>query len=236
MTYRKWLLLTCLLSLCSVGCRSAGAPARPVNAQGNQQGGHNSAPVGRAGPKGVPTQEEIARDALRQGYKVHRQQYSNYEYGYTVLIPSGLVGVSNPSPGPQHGFEIVLSKRPAAGIRVDGSYDADLYGSLEEAAEARLRWLKRDNNLTEIEVLRSEQATLQNLQAVRQAVRFSEPGSGEKMVLDFVAAIRIENEGGDEETRVLYTISLSTPESRYRDDQEILEQVITSWRAKPLGE
>lgn len=235
MTYRRRLLLTCLLLLLSVGCRNAGAPARPINAQGGQQGGRSPTPAGSSSPQEVPAQEEVARDALSRGYKVHRQRYSNYEYGYSVLIPNGLVGISNPSPSPQHGFEIVLSKRPAAGIRVDGNYDAELYGSLEGAAEARLRWLKRENNLSEVEVLRSEQATLQNLQAVRQSVRFNDPGSGEMMILDFIAAIRSEDEGGEDETRVLYTISLSTPEARYKEDKVILEQVINSWRARPLG-
>jgi len=43
----------------------------------------------------------------------YRGMYRNYIYGYSISIPSGLVGVTDPSPSPspQHGILIILTDK-----------------------------------------------------------------------------------------------------------------------------
>lgn len=175
-----------------------------------------------------PTQEEIAADAAKLGYKVRRGQYTNYEYGYTVSIPKGFVGISDPSPQPQHGFGITLSKQPKAEILVGGTYNAAEYESLDEAVDADLDWLKKQ--VTELEVLKRAPTTLGNLQAMQLMVRYKSPASGETMMRDLITAIRNRKE----ETGIVYEIGLTTPEARHDEDSKVFDQVVKTWTLKPL--
>ena len=52
---------------------------------------------------------------------VVRGRYNNVDYGYSVDIPTGLVGERSAAPNPDHGFRITLS--PKSVVWVDASYD-----------------------------------------------------------------------------------------------------------------
>ncbi len=203
----------------------------------------------------TPTQEEIAKDAAKQGYKIYRGKYANYEYGYSVLIPKGFVGISDPSPQPQHGFGITLSKQPEASITVNGNYSGFESGTLEDDMNRDLGYTQKKSD--GFEELKREQTTLQNLPAIRVTVRYKSrpsiealrgylierskrqedqptPPSSETVVEEIVMAIRTERVEGSN-LEVLYTIRLMTPEYHYDTDKEVFEQVVRGWRAKPLG-
>jgi hypothetical protein len=51
----------------------------------------------------------------------YRGRYSNVDYGFSVVIPNGLVGEGNPPHAPNHGFAVSLHLKTA--IRVDASYE-----------------------------------------------------------------------------------------------------------------
>jgi len=179
------------------------------------------------------TQEEIAQASVKSGYKIYREQYSNYEYGYTVSLPEGYVGISNASPHPQHGFGITLSNQPKAEIWVDGSYNSLMWISLNEAIDDRLNSLKKENG--ELVIVERESTTLQNLPAVQVTARYKTRTSGEVMVQVLVMAIRSKKlDNTDDEIEIIHTIGLRTPESRFNADKVVFEQVVSAWRVKPL--
>jgi hypothetical protein len=180
------------------------------------------------------TQDEIARQAIKDGYRIHQGLYSNHEYGFSVLIPEGYLGIKDPEPNPAHGFRIILSKRPEAEIRAYANYDAANYNSLDEAVNAQLKSLETTGNGTEITVLRREPMMLENLTATRIVTRHREKVSGAIMIQDIVTSIRWETYEGVEEPWVLYILLLKTPETRYSGDNEVFEQVIKAWSTRPL--
>jgi hypothetical protein len=51
----------------------------------------------------------------------YRGRYSNLDYGFSVVIPDGLVGEGTVPPAPNHGFTIALQSKTA--IWVDASYE-----------------------------------------------------------------------------------------------------------------
>lgn len=224
-----------LLSLSLAGCHGATSSPKPTPEQNGRE-----AAAAPAAQQEAPTQEEIARDEADRGYKVQRGQYNNYEYGYTVLIPEGYVGVYSPSPAPQHGFGITLSKRPEARIWVDGSYarvTALRRDTLEGAVDDYLSRLKEDGAITELEVLRREPTNLQSLPAVRVTARYRNPPAGDAAIQDLIIAVRREKtDDVDDDIEIIYTIGLLAPESRYSIDKEVFERVVEGWKSKPLGQ
>ena len=90
-----------------------------------------------------------------------------------------------------------------------------------------------------IETLRRESTTLQNLPAVRIAVRYRDRDSGATMIQDAVVSRRSERwqVGLDEAVNVIfYTLVLTTPEFRYTRDKELFERIISTWRIRPLDD
>ena len=103
------------------GCYSNAASFELANNQASHR--QTVAPTPTPLEQDTPTQEEIAEEAARQGYGIHRGRYINYGWGYSVLIPEGYVGIKDPAPNPAHGFTITLARRPESEIRVYNSYD-----------------------------------------------------------------------------------------------------------------
>ena len=223
-----------LLSLSLIGCSGAAVLPKAKNELENNQDRREATQAATPKKQETLTEEEIAQDAVKSGYKVYRGQYANYEYGYIVLIPKGFMGISDPSPQPQHGFRIMLSKEPKAFIWVDGSYNALLWKSLDEAVNYRLDNLKKEG--TEFELLKRELTTLESLPAMRVTAQYRSHTSHEIMIEDLLIAIRSERVKNEEdEIEIVYTVGLRTLEKRYSMDKEVLEQVVNSWSAKPLG-
>jgi hypothetical protein len=146
--------------------------------------------------------------------------YTNYEYGYYVTIPEGLIGDRSPAPNPQHGFGIDLSKPDNAQVWVDGSYNALEWGSLDEAANETLRYLK-DDDVSNIRVTRRRYARLSNLRAVRIEVSYQK--AGRSMIDDEIIAFRQERD-------IVYTLQLTTTRARYSEDVKVLNQLQKTFR------
>lgn len=162
-----------------------------------------------------------AKHAVRD--TTFKGRYRNYEYGYSVLIPNGLVGFAASPPAPQHGFGVILSRKSKAEIWVDGRYNAALWTSLDAAATTHLNRLAAEG---EVEVVKRTSIQLQQLRAIRVITRHIDRESGVPMRQDFVTAIR-KHKG---EVGIVYEISLTTSELRYEKDKSVFEKLIAGWR------
>ena len=160
-------------------------------------------------------------------------RYENYVYGYSVEIPAGTVGLGSPPPAPQHGFGIDLDNpRSTAWVRgpefpksyvyVDGSYNSPGWERLDDAVESRLSFLREKGR--DVRVQAREERLLGGLPAVRVMAHFEQDGV--EMVSDEVVAFRGERGGG---TAAVYTLSLSTPRSKYERDRPVLVALMKSW-------
>ncbi len=160
---------------------------------------------------------------------VHKKRYCNYEYAYCVEIPEKLIGLSDPSPLPQHAVGIALSKQPKSYVWANGDYDASLWSSLDEAVDAHLRYMSDEG--TGIEVQRREPAKLKNLPVMRFTVRYKSRATDEVRIHDEIIAFRPYQ---GEANGIEYTIGLITAEARYNDDVAIFEKIVNRWRMKPI--
>lgn len=156
----------------------------------------------------------------------YRGRYVNEVYGYSVEIPEGLVGVGAAPPAPNHGVSIVLSEEPEARIWIDGSYNSLFWSTLDEAAAAHVETAKRQ--ASEVEVIGRSPTRLHNLTGTRITLR----RKGGAVIEDIVLALRKTKD----EVGIVYSLSLSTPESRYTQDKEVFDRVVQSWQARRLPE
>ncbi len=145
------------------------------------------------------------------------------------MLPPGLIGLSDPSPSPQHGIGITLSQNPKSYLYVGGEYNSFEWATLDEAVEWQLSWLKEKG--TDIVVQRNERTHLQNLQAVRLIVRYKSRATGEVRINDEIIAFRPYD---NEQNGITYEIDLTSPEFRYNEDVKVLENIVNKWRMKPL--
>ena len=158
------------------------------------------------------------------GFAHDQGSYSNYEYGYSVNIPDGLTGYRSPSPMPQHGFGIDLSKADNAEVWVDGAYNSLEWGSLDEAANENLKYLK-DHGVTSIRVIRRRYVRLANLRAIRIAVIYKKAGISR--IEDEIIALRTERE-------IVFTLQLTTTVARYSEDVQVFNQLQKTFRLDAL--
>lgn len=158
--------------------------------------------------------------------------YSNYDYAYAVVVPDGVIGawscVTN------HGFGVDLTNPkslawleqkgwPEAYLYVDASYNSAFMKSVNDEVQNHLRWLREGSN-DEVKLISQTRTRLASLPAKRFIIRYR--NAQEVMVADEVCAFR----GGD----IVYSINLTTPQSRYDKDKAVLEQMQKSWRLQPL--
>lgn len=148
--------------------------------------------------------------------------YSNAQYGYAAEVPPGLTAYGSPTPAPNHGFGIALSVTPYAYLFVDGSYDVLFEATADHAASTLLGYLRKDAR--EILSVHRAQMRLGGLRAVRAQARFRCAGYSDIFVDDTISAL-------DRKATIVYTVSLTTSETRYRTDKATLDRVVASWRA-----
>jgi hypothetical protein len=162
-------------------------------------------------------------------------RYTNFNYAYSVLVPKGMMGGTNPPPSPQHGFGIDLMHPtttdwikqegfPNAYVSVDGSYNSLEWASLDEAMQESLKFLSEDYGNSRL--LTKKRIRLGGLRALRFVASYRE--SGEEMIEDEIVAFRKK---GDD---IVYSIDLRTPASRYARDKSVVTQIQNSWSTDPL--
>lgn len=166
-------------------------------------------------------------------------QYTHPTYGYTVALPQGIDALTSLPPSPQHGFLIDLGEemsRPSnasagrswleleVGLWVEGSYNATFHDSVEEAANASLRYLKTEHPDDPI-ILTWEHTTLNGLPAIHSCVQFRSSKSGETLITDETVALRDYDATG-----IIYTVTLISHASRYGADLAVVKRILEGWR------
>jgi len=148
--------------------------------------------------------------------------YTNPNYGFSVVIPQGLIGHDAPAPMPHHGLGIVLSWEPRAYFWVNGEYNALEWGSLSEATQQILEWNQADHR----NVLTSKivPTTVGGRPAERLTLRYTCPEDQTGRVLHEVVLMRNQTRG------IVYEVGLDTTELREKDDLEVFERILSSWR------
>ena len=119
-------LFVCALTSCATQNNSQ--PARP-----DPHNKRESADL----PKDQPSEsrppeqsrEKVVSGGKSIGKRVFRGSYANRQYGYSVVIPKGLVGTNARDPAPDHGIGITLSEQPKAHIWTSGLYNGDGKGN-----------------------------------------------------------------------------------------------------------
>jgi hypothetical protein len=156
------------------------------------------------------------KDASNSKFEGH---YRNCNYAYSVTVPHGLTGYSSPPPNPQHGFGILLSKKPSVYLWVDGSANSLGWQSLDEAMQARIDGIKGLS--TKIIETKKANTTLGGLPAVRFTVKYQ--CSNTVLTEDYFIAM-------DAKKQIVYEIPLAAPETKYGEFKMILEKIADSWR------
>ena len=175
-----------------------------------------------------------AEDDEEQSAVFDKGSYANFAYGYSVEIPYGMVGVGSTPPAPQHGFGIDLDhprstewngrpEFPESYLYVDGSYNSLEWERLDDLVNAHLRYIREGGG--NIHVWNGLPTRLGGLPATRLITLYEEDGV--EMVSDEILSI-------NGETGVVFTLSLSTPRSKYERDRPVLEAMQRSWCLQPV--
>jgi hypothetical protein len=149
-------------------------------------------------------------------------RYENGAYGYSVVIPDRLVGYDVVNPFYQHGFGIILGKKPYSYLSVDGSPNSLEFATPLDAAKASLQFLSE-----KAKVMTSETKPMQigGVSAVFLVATYTCRGSKEPFVMG--SAFVLSSKRG-----MVYELTLYAVADRYEGDRAVLDQIIKSWTYK----
>jgi hypothetical protein len=159
-------------------------------------------------------------------------EYMNSAYDYTLTIPDELRALRAPAEAKDYGFVARLAADPEALIEVEGTFNEELWKSVNEAVNAHIEYLK--SSATDVVVRKRGVARLGKRGAVRYVVQYTNISTGVSMIEDKVIALRKDGEEAKEWWKV-YAVSLQTPASRYERNIAALEKVLGRWREMVSG-
>ncbi len=132
-------------------------------------------------------------------------------------MPPHIVAYGSPPPLPAHGIGITLSREPHSYLYVDGSYNAGLAPKVSIVARENEGYLRKDSISVE-RVIRNW-AHLGRRRALRTRINHT-CGAG-AFVTDEILLLR---------RGIVYTVSLTAPDSRYKRDKRVLEAIARSFQ------
>jgi hypothetical protein len=162
---------------------------------------------------------------------IWRDRYTNCDYGYYVVLSSGVIAHGSHSPAPNHGFLVSL---PDVGKTSEGSLD-----------EKRFVWVNAEYNMSESHSLRGVVDYQLNLTTSDKAVLWID--ERKPTTLGGIAAIRFGFEYGSPDSRVIekevvalrsgivYEIGLRTRPADYDRDEQWFEQVRSGFKLLSLA-
>jgi hypothetical protein len=165
---------------------------------------------------------------ISQDDGTRRGLYYNCGYGYSFIIPRGHIGRGEPDGLPQHGVRILLSEQPESYVWVDGSFNGLDWQTLEEAANHYQESLREQG--TDVSVVRRQATRLGRLQALRLVFSYREERTENRIIEEVVLARRRSRE----ESEIIYTIGLKTPQTTYESRRRMFENVLRTWRLRRL--
>jgi hypothetical protein len=150
-----------------------------------------------------------------------RRKYVNYAWGYRVRLPRNITAYGEPPPQPAHGVGIILSWEPRPYLYIDGSGNAMLFADTATAADS------------DEEITRKESTGVRNV--VRNRVRLGKHGALRvRITHDCGSATFVTDEIILLRRNIVYTVSLTSPTSRYKTDKRVLDAIARSFKLTPL--
>lgn len=170
----------------------------------------------RTSPGGLPS--DVSAEPI------YKSEYRNEVFGFSVVIPDGLEGKGSAEPMPQHGFLITLSEEEEIIISIEGSYNAPLWSSLDEAFKA----ISSIDRPKDSKLVGQGNSLLAGRPAKWFVIQYtSGKGIGSVRVKKQIITLRACPEP---EVDVIYSLTLNTPETRFQEDNLILERLTQSWK------
>jgi len=166
---------------------------------------------------------------------VWRDRYTNCDYGYYVVLPSGVIAHGSHSPAPNHGFVVSLpdvgrtseaSLNDQRYIWVNAEFNMSESQSLRGVANYQFDLASRDK--ANRRVLESEPTKLGGLSAIR--FRFEYDGANGRTREEEVVAFRPEKAG----VGIVYEIGLRTELVYYARDSQWFDQMRLGFRLLSL--
>jgi hypothetical protein len=161
-------------------------------------------------------------------------KYTNYSYGFSIMIPDRLKGfwnspacVSNPERcvcmsdhgriiplTPEH-YEAERQIEAYAGHAVD--FDEP---TVAQYVDRRLGWIRQGSHLRRVEIRRRSDIRLAGRQAQRVVVRYYDEELKSWFIEDFIEALR---------DGIEYSVYLRTKDKSYTHDRVLFEAVVSSF-------
>lgn len=178
--------------------------------------------------RGIVTDRAMALNWQSEtGWIKHKGQYHNSVYGFSVVIPKGMTGMSSRPPNPQHGIKINLSEKPESYLWVMANYDATGLGSLDKIAINQLDYLKEKNS--EVKEISKSFIQVNKNRAVRLIVEYKDKDTSQMMTRDVIFILKAPASRGSD-TGTIYELGLVTAQSRYQRDEKLLSSLQKTWK------
>ncbi|MGA3117631.1 MAG: hypothetical protein ABSF90_24740 [Syntrophobacteraceae bacterium] len=163
--------------------------------------------------------DEFPIPTFEEGTKV-TGVYQNWDYGYEVRLPAGIVGYCLPAPAPNHEFGIVISRSPKAYVWVDASYWPEEEDSLGDIVDTHIGWVCDHGKDCELE--QRSIRRFAGLEAEKFIVRYTCPQSGSIVKEEQTLALRKD---------IVYTVGLISAPETYQKAKGIADRIRRSWDA-----
>jgi hypothetical protein len=151
----------------------------------------------------------------------HRGPYKNKAYGYSVVIPTNLVGYDGVNPFYQQGFGIPVGAEPKSYVFVNGEKNSLEFARPSDAASQLLKYLDKDG--TKVESSKITESQLGPLKAALFVATYSCPGSTDRYTTASIVAISADKSN-------LYELTLYARSDRFDQDRVVLDALAKSWK------
>jgi hypothetical protein len=175
----------------------------------------------------VPKATEVCPDTIPSVGK-----YENFSYGFSVIIPDSLRGYWN---GPRcvggpggctcmtdHGRIIPLneSSQGERHVEIFAGYAVPDKPTVTGEVHSRLRWIKERSREGIVDVTKRTHVTVAGLRGQRAVVRYFDKTSKLWFIEDFIELLK---------DGVSYSLYLRTPETEYKHDRPIFDQIVATF-------
>lgn len=161
--------------------------------------------------------EELSQGQRRE----YRGLYENKAYGYSVEIPTDLVGYDGANPLYQQGFGIILGAEPKSYILANGEPNSLEFTRPVDAASQFLKYLRK--HASKVESSKITESRLGALKGALLIATYTCPGSTERYVRASMIAISPDKSK-------LYEVTLYARADRFGQDRAVLDALAKSWK------